>query len=80
MKIGSQKRNQIAKDAVSKLTQTNPDILATACPLCKKTFTPATETRVADIVEIVAEALVVPPVKKIIGMKIFSGREMAGIH
>ena len=80
MKIGSQKRNQIAKDAAAELTQTNPDILATACPLCKKTFASATETRVADIAEIVAEALVDPPVKKIIGTKIFSGRELAGIH
>ena len=79
MKIGSQKRNQIARDAASVLTQTNPDILATACPLCKKTFASATETRVADIAEIVAEALVVPPVKKIIGTKIFSGRALAGI-
>ena len=79
MKIGSQKRNQIAKNAASELTKTNPDILATACPLCKKTFSSATETRVADIAEIVAEALVVPPVKKIIGTKIFSGRTLAGI-
>ena len=64
MKIGSQKRNQIARDAAAELTKTNPDILATACPLCKKTFSSATRTRVADIAEIVAEALVVPPVKK----------------
>ena len=79
MKIGSQKRNQIAKNAASELTKTNPDILATGCPLCKKTFASATETRVADIAELVAEALVVPPVKKIIGTKIFSGRALAGI-
>jgi Fe-S oxidoreductase len=79
MKISSQKRNQIARNAASELTKTNPDILATACPLCKKTFSSATRTRVADIAEIVAETLVVPPVKKITGTKIFSGRELAGI-
>ena len=38
MKIGTQKRNQIARNAASELTKANPDILATACPLCKKTF------------------------------------------
>ena len=64
MKIGSQKRSQIARNAAAELTIANPDILATACPLCKKTFSSATETRVADIAEIVAEALIVPPVKK----------------
>jgi Fe-S oxidoreductase len=80
MKIGSQKRNQIAKNAASELTKTNPDILATACPLCKKTFSSATQTRVADISEIVAEALIIPPVKKSIGKKILSGRELAGIY
>jgi Fe-S oxidoreductase len=80
MKIGAQKRNQIAKNAAAELTRTNPDILATACPLCKKTFSSATRTRVADIAEIVAEALIVPPVKKSIGNKIFSGKELAGIY
>jgi Fe-S oxidoreductase len=79
IKIGAQKRNLIAKNAASELTRTNPDILATACPLCKKTFSSVTKTRVADIAELVAEALVVPPVKKIIGTKIFAGRELVGI-
>jgi Fe-S oxidoreductase len=80
MKIGAHKRNQIAKNAASELTKANPDILATACPLCKKTFSSVTPTRVADIAEIVAEALIIPPVKKSIGKKIFSGRELAGIY
>jgi Fe-S oxidoreductase len=79
MKIDSRKRSQIARNAAMELTKSNPDVLATACPLCKKTFSSATQTRVSDIAEIVAEALLVPPVKKSIGMKIFSGRELAGI-
>ena len=59
MRISNQKRNKIANDAAAELTQGNPDILATACPLCKKTFAAATETRVADISEIVAETITV---------------------
>jgi Fe-S oxidoreductase len=64
MKISYQKKHKIAQDAAAELTKGNPDILATACPLCKKTFSAATETRVADISEIVAEALLVPAIKK----------------
>jgi Fe-S oxidoreductase len=80
LKLGSQKRRQIAKNAASELTKAAPDILATACPLCKKTFASATETRVADLAEIVSEALIMPPVKKSITKKIFSAGELAGIH
>jgi Fe-S oxidoreductase len=54
LKIDSKQRSMIASDAASELTKCNPDILATACPLCKKTFSNITETRVADIAEIVA--------------------------
>jgi Fe-S oxidoreductase len=64
MKISSADKKKIAFHATSELTKTNPDILATACPLCKKTFAAVTETRVADIAEIVAEALNVKAVKK----------------
>jgi Fe-S oxidoreductase len=64
MKISSQNRKKITVDAATELTKNNPDILATACPLCKKTFAAVTETRVADICEIVAEALVINPINK----------------
>ena len=64
MKISSVKKHKIACDAAAELTKDNPDILATACPLCKKTFSSATETKVADISEIVAEALSLTFVKK----------------
>jgi Fe-S oxidoreductase len=79
MKIGSRERTLIAGNAAMELTKSNPDVLATACPLCKKTFSSATKTKVSDIAELVAEALIVPSVKKSIGMKIFSGKELAGI-
>jgi|WetSurMetagenome_2_1015567.scaffolds.fasta_scaffold00001_533 Fe-S oxidoreductase len=60
MKISSQQKHKIAVDAAKILTKDHPDILATGCPLCKKTFAQATETRVADIAELVAEAIVQP--------------------
>jgi len=57
MKLSSVKRNKIAADAALKLNASAPDILATACPLCKKTFSNVSSSRVADISEIVAESL-----------------------
>jgi Fe-S oxidoreductase len=57
MKLSSSKRTKISSDAAMALTAGNPDILATACPLCKKSFSGVTSTRVADISEIVAESL-----------------------
>jgi Fe-S oxidoreductase len=57
MKISSADKKKIALNAACELTKKDPDILATACPLCKKTFSSVTSTRVADISEIVAEAL-----------------------
>jgi Fe-S oxidoreductase len=64
MKISYQKKNKIARDTVAELTRENPDILATSCPLCKKTLAGATDTKVKDIAEIVAEAIAVPMLKK----------------
>ena len=79
MKISSVKRNKIACDAATELTKGNPDILATACPLCKKTFSSATDTRVADISEIVAEALIIPEIKKNINKQISAIKETVTI-
>jgi Fe-S oxidoreductase len=79
MKISSQERKNIALDAAHELTRNNPDILATACPLCKKTFSAVTQTRVADISEIVAEAIILKPLKKNISTQIKSIKELANI-
>lgn len=57
LKIDHRKKKIIAKDAAAKMTMSNPDVLATACPLCKKSFADVTPVRVLDIAEIVAEAL-----------------------
>jgi len=59
-KISFDQKNKIACAAAAELTKTRPDILVTACPLCKKTFSSATDTPVADLAEIVAEALILP--------------------
>jgi Fe-S oxidoreductase len=74
LKLSDGKRAKIASDAASLLTKDNPDILATSCPLCKKTFARASDTKVSDIAEIVAEALIVP-VKKNSGKLIYALEE-----
>ena len=79
MKISSYNKKKIASDAAIELTKGNPDILATACPLCKKTFSAVTETRVADISEIVAEALIVTPIEKNSSNRVHSIKEFANI-
>jgi Fe-S oxidoreductase len=64
MKISCRKKNMIAMDAAAEITRGNPDILVTSCPLCKKTLAAATDTKVADIAEIVAEAIISSMQKK----------------
>jgi Fe-S oxidoreductase len=39
------------------MTESKPDVLATACPLCKKSFIHGNKAKVMDIAEIVAESL-----------------------
>jgi Fe-S oxidoreductase len=79
MKISSGKRHMIACDAASELTKGSPDILATACPLCKKTFSSATETKVADISEIVADALALTVSKSYGSLRVKSVKEPADL-
>ena len=79
MKISSGNKKKIAFDAALELTKGKPDILVTACPLCKKTFSAVTETKVADISEIVAEAIIQQSVKKNINNRVFSLKVTANI-
>ena len=53
-------RRAVTVDAYNQLTASNPDVLATACPLCKKTFEGVSEghSAVKDIAQIVVEAMV----------------------
>jgi Fe-S oxidoreductase len=54
IKLDQGKRNLIAKDVVGRLTEGDPDIIATACPLCKKTLSRVSRVKVSDLAEIVA--------------------------
>jgi Fe-S oxidoreductase len=62
MKINHRQKQSIASYAAAALTKDDPDILATSCPLCKKTLAAATSTKVSDIAELVAEALIHPDI------------------
>lgn len=50
-------RNVIKEETLKVLLQKKPDVLATACPLCKKTFVKGGDVQVKDIAEIVADAM-----------------------
>ncbi len=77
--LSQAKKRRIAADVTAELTRNNPDYLATACPLCKKTLAPLTKTVVADISEIAAEAIVLPEIKKNSERHKRPVRESAGI-
>ena len=53
-------RNQISEKAVEEYLSYKPDVLATACPLCKKTFAKSRKLQVNDIAEIVYMAIAEP--------------------
>lgn len=56
--ITAQQRTQLSRDAVNSYLAYKPDVLVTACPLCKKTFSKAeSPVPVKDIAEVVAESL-----------------------
>ena len=52
-----QKKDEVTRNALGSLLKNNPDILVTACPLCKKTFSKHSETEVRDIAELVHDAI-----------------------
>lgn len=55
--LASEKQEMIRDNALNMLTKSNPDVLVTACPLCKKTFANGNKVKVKDLAEIVAENL-----------------------
>jgi Fe-S oxidoreductase len=55
--LTNDQRRKIAQDALHKLTKEKPDILVTACPLCKKTFAGAGSQQVEDIAQVVVRAM-----------------------
>ena len=57
IKIQMSERNQISEKAMDEYLSYQPDVLATACPLCKKTFAKSRDLPVHDIAEIVCMAI-----------------------
>jgi Fe-S oxidoreductase len=58
LSMNANQRNMIRDSALNVLCEHKPDILVTACPLCKKTFESANRLMVKDIAELVAENIV----------------------
>lgn len=50
-------KDKISRQVVDELTVNDPDVIVTACPLCKKTFVKYADRRVADIAELVSEGM-----------------------
>jgi Fe-S oxidoreductase len=59
-----EKKKQIARETLRLLTVEHPQVIATGCPLCKKSFTGESGTKIMDIAELVAKALVAKPVRE----------------
>ncbi len=56
--LQSADKQRIAEKTMQTLTANSPDIVATACPLCKKTLDRTHIAPVADVAELVADAMV----------------------
>lgn len=50
-------RKTLRKDTLDILLANDPDFLVTACPLCKKTFSPGSSVPVMDLAELVASQM-----------------------
>ncbi len=55
--LGYEEKNKINAGVWKEMMANDPEVLVTACPLCKKTFTKNAPVPVKDIAEIVADAL-----------------------
>ena len=55
--LPSADKMRIAQQAMTSLTTNHPDVVATACPLCKKTLNRTQMAPVEDIAELVADAM-----------------------
>jgi Fe-S oxidoreductase len=55
--IDNESRNKITNDTLKELMKPDPEIIVTACPLCKKTFSKSSKVKVLDIGEVIAESL-----------------------
>jgi Fe-S oxidoreductase len=55
--VTNEQKDAIAMKAIDCLIKDSPDILATACPLCKKTFAKQSKIPVMDIAELLSQSL-----------------------
>ena len=51
--LGFDKRKAMTENALANLTAASPDVIATACPLCRSTFNRYADRPVEDIAEII---------------------------
>ncbi|MCX6248943.1 MAG: (Fe-S)-binding protein [Bacteroidetes bacterium] len=54
---GTEEKDRITKEALENYLEAKPEILLTACPLCKKTFAKHSPVEVMDVAELVMEAI-----------------------
>jgi Fe-S oxidoreductase len=52
-----EQRNMMTSEALQCLLSGNPDVIATACPLCKKTFARSSPVEVLDIAELLCKSV-----------------------
>jgi Fe-S oxidoreductase len=55
--LSTEQQTEVRERARQNLLEPHPDMIATACPMCKKAFARGTDTMVRDVAEIVAEGL-----------------------
>jgi Fe-S oxidoreductase len=55
--IELEQQEKIRNAALENLQTGNPDLICTACPMCKKAFTRATEAKVMDVAELVSQRI-----------------------
>jgi Fe-S oxidoreductase len=55
LKISQTQRDMLTRQAMDDYLSYNPEILVTACPMCKKTFSRDRRLRIMDIAEVVVE-------------------------
>lgn len=57
--LGFDKRKALTENALANLTVASPDVIVTACPLCKSTLSRYASSPVKDIAEVIADTTVI---------------------
>ncbi len=63
--MNSKERTIVRNEALKILLEPEPDMLVTACPLCKKTFDNDSDVPVKDLAEVIADSLIIEKVPKV---------------